>query len=191
MARAALQAYGVRGERLLAELTADPTEVLAQVERLQDELERDAVANPAGWLVQAIRDRYRLSAGSIMQGIQALLPFSGDNEQDARPHDERTRNTADTDDRANEGGEVMTSHGTAWDSIRAELRVELTPENYQRWFAPTVALSYVGTRLTVGVPDPFHQQWLDRRLRAIVERVATRVLGDTAVEFVVARRASA
>jgi len=191
IARAALQAYGVRGERLLAELTADPGEVLAQVERLQDELERDAVANPAGWLVQAIRDRYRLSAGPIMQGMKAPLPFSGDDGQDARPHDDLARNTAGTDDTATEGGEVMTSHGTAWDSIRAELRVELTAENYERWFAPTVALSYVGTRLTIGVPDAFDQQWLDRRLRATVERVVARVLGDTSVEFVVADRAIA
>jgi len=191
MARAALHAYGVRGERLLAELTADPSEALAQVERLQDELERDAVANPAGWLVQAIRDRYRLSAGPTTHVMQALLPFTGDDGQDVRSHDDRVQNTADMDDTANEGEEVMTPEETAWASICAELRVELTPENYQRWFAPTVALSYVGTRLTVGVPDPFHQQWLDRRLRAIVERVAARVLGDTVVEFVVADHASA
>jgi len=191
MARAALQAYGVRGERLLAELTVDPGEVLAQVERLQDELERATVANPAGWLVQAIRDRYRLSASPTMQGMKAPLPFSGDDGQDVRSHDDLARNTAGTDDTATEGGEVMTSHGTAWDSIRAELRVELTAENYERWFAPTVALSYVGTRLTIGVPDAFDQQWLDRRLRATVERVVARVLGDTSVEFVVAGRAIA
>ncbi len=191
MARAALQAYGVRGERLLAELTANSNEVLAQVERLQDELERDAVANPAGWLVQAIRDRYRLSTNPTMQGTQTPLPFPSDDGQDVRSHDDRAQNTAGTDDTANAGGDAMTLEGTAWASICAELRVELTPENYERWFVPTIALSYVGTRLTVGVPDPFHQQWLDRRLRAIVERVTARVLGDTAVEFVVGDHASA
>lgn len=73
----------------------------------------------------------------------------------------------------------------AWRSICAELRGELTPENYARWFMPTAALALDAERLIVGVPDAFHLQWLDRRLRCAIERAATRALAGVAVAFVV------
>ncbi len=172
-ARAALQAHGIRNERLLAELAADPGEVLAQIDRLQQEVARGAVANPAGWLVEAIRGRYRLIDQSDQDGTAGT-------EQDV-------------------GGAILARHsdsavpatpeGRAWARVCAELRGELTPENYGRWFAPAVAQGYSGDRLTVGVPDAFHLQWLDRRLRGTIERAAARVLGDVTIAFVVAGRA--
>lgn len=72
----------------------------------------------------------------------------------------------------------------AWRSVCAELRGELSPENYARWFTSTAALALDGGRLIVGVPDAFHLQWLDRRLRGVVERAAARVLAGVAVAFV-------
>lgn len=79
----------------------------------------------------------------------------------------------------------------AWTMVCAELRAELTPENYRRWFVPTVAVALKDDHLTVGVPDAFHLQWLDRRLRGTIERAARRVLGDTVIVFALAGRASA
>lgn len=181
MARAALQAHGIRNERLLSELTADPAEVVMQIERLQDELARKAVANPAGWLVEAIRGRYR-------PGEEGLDGVVGAAEAD-RASDAASHPGGDAASH-HEGGTADTSpQGQAWRSVCAELRGELTPENYGRWFAPAVAQSFSGNRLTVGVPDAFHLQWLDRRLRGAVERAAARVLGDVTITFVVSGRA--
>ena len=172
MARTALQAHGIRNERLLTELTSDPGEVLAQIERLRQEVARGAVANPAGWLVEAIRGRYRPAdqdddAPAIAGTGAALQDGSG---------------AAGAPDGGITGA---TPEGRAWARVCAELRDELTPENYGRWFAPAVAQAYSGDRLTVGVPDAFHLQWLDRRLRNTIERAAARVLGDVTIAFVV------
>jgi len=77
----------------------------------------------------------------------------------------------------------------AWGQVRAEIARDVTPENYARWFAPTRQLAQAGDVLTVAItgaetPD-FHQQWLDRRLRGLIERCAARVRPGLQVRFVV------
>ncbi len=57
-----------------------------------------------------------------------------------------------------------------WRATLEELRAELTPENYARWFATTRAVGAEGIMLRVAVADAFHQQWLDRQLRGAIER---------------------
>jgi len=77
----------------------------------------------------------------------------------------------------------------AWGQVRAEIAREVTPENYARWFAPTQQLADAGDTLTVaitGAETPaFHQQWLDRRLRGLIERCAARVRPGLQLAFVV------
>ncbi len=77
----------------------------------------------------------------------------------------------------------------AWGEIRAEIAQEVTRENYARWFLPTRQLDQAGDVLTVaitGAETPaLHQQWLDRRLRGLIERCAARVRPGLQVRFVV------
>jgi hypothetical protein len=77
----------------------------------------------------------------------------------------------------------------AWGQVRAEIAREVTPENYARWFLPTRQLDQAGDVLTVaitGAETPaFHQQWLDRRLRGLIERCAARVWPGLQLAFVV------
>lgn len=177
MARAALQAHGIRNERLLAELTADPGEALAQIERLREEVARGVVGNPAGWLVEAIRGRYRPAdeaEAETPERTDAGVTATSQLGKSSAPRAE---------------GAASSPEDRAWARVCAELHGDITPENYRRWFAPAVAQEYTGDRLTVGVPDAFHLQWLDRRLRGAIERAAARVLGDVAIAFVVAGRA--
>jgi hypothetical protein len=77
----------------------------------------------------------------------------------------------------------------AWGQVRTEIAREVTLENYARWFAPTRQIADAGDTLTVAItgaeaPD-FHQQWLDRRLRGLIERCAARVRPGLQVRFVV------
>jgi len=73
----------------------------------------------------------------------------------------------------------------AWGQVRAELAEVITAENYARWFAPTHQLQCSDGAITVGVPDAFHLQWLDQRLRSKIEAASARVLDGTRVLFVV------
>ncbi len=76
-----------------------------------------------------------------------------------------------------------------WSTALRDLRGEMTPENYARWFEPTRAARRdhpePGVLLEVAVPDAFHQQWLDRRLRGAIERALGRVAPDIRVAFTI------
>ncbi len=76
-----------------------------------------------------------------------------------------------------------------WSRVLAELSADMLRENYVRWFGPTRVIGDDGTLLRISVPDAFHQQWLDRRLRPVVERALARVAVGVRVEFVAAAAA--
>jgi len=90
-------------------------------------------------------------------------------------------------DREREHGGLAASSSDAnptWSRVLAELTTDMLRENYARWFGPTRVISDDGTLLRISVPDVFHQQWLDRRLRPIVERALARVAVGMRIEFV-------
>jgi len=75
----------------------------------------------------------------------------------------------DADDRP-----APTAAESLWRAVRAEVRLDLTPENYAAWFAPTHARALDGDVLRVVAPTPFHRQWLEQKLRGCVERALGR-----------------
>ncbi len=70
-----------------------------------------------------------------------------------------------------------------WRAVLGEVRRDVTPENYATWFVPTRALALDGDVLRVGVPTPFHAQWLEHKLRGCVDR-AVRHTGRGEVRIV-------
>ena len=62
-----------------------------------------------------------------------------------------------------------------WQAVRGEVRQDMTVENYVAWFVPTRAIALEGEVLRVMAPTPFHQQWLEHKLRGCVERALRRV----------------
>jgi len=72
-----------------------------------------------------------------------------------------------------------------WEAVTAEARQLMTPENVARWFTTARQLAHVGDVLTVAVPDTFHRQWLDGRLRRSVDRCAASVQPGLQVRFIV------
>ena len=62
-----------------------------------------------------------------------------------------------------------------WDEVRDDLRQLMTPENFNQWFAPTVARGLIDGELCVQVPDSLHLGWLDQRLRPRVHEALARL----------------
>ncbi len=80
----------------------------------------------------------------------------------------------------------ITEEDPTWRGVLSELAVVLTPENFNRWFARTRALSHEGGRLRVAVPDPFDKAWLEAKLAGRVTAALARTDAPTAhVEYVV------
>ncbi len=70
-----------------------------------------------------------------------------------------------------------------WDHICREIAASVTPENYARWIKTTHQLAQEGELLTIAVEDEFHHQWLDRRLRDMIERCARPIQPGLAIRF--------
>jgi len=158
-AQAVLARFGVTEPRLVAELCASPAEVLRQAAALQDHLDAGhAIANPAGWLIEAVRGGYQ----SAPDTSPAPRP-----EQQRPPQPPPAPPT------------------NAWEAVKGELQATTTEANFQRWFASTVLLRGDEATLIVGAPSEHDRDWLEHRLRGAVERAATVALGaQPAISFV-------
>jgi len=65
---------------------------------------------------------------------------------------------------------ATTAAEVIWRAVLGEVRRDVTAANYAAWFTPTRALALEGSVLRIGVPTPFHGQWLEHKLRGCVDR---------------------
>ncbi len=62
-----------------------------------------------------------------------------------------------------------------WQQVLSEVQLQMTKATFDTWVAPTFPLSLDDDTLTIGVRNAYAQQWLENRLRGILERVVNRV----------------
>jgi chromosomal replication initiator protein len=63
-----------------------------------------------------------------------------------------------------------------WQQALAELQSTMPQRSYSTWLRDTHCLDFDGAVLTVGVPDPFHQEYLEKKVPALIG-TALRTLG--------------
>ena len=72
-----------------------------------------------------------------------------------------------------------------WQGVLGRLQLELNPHNYATWLKGTRALRMDGTSLVVEAKSAMTCEWLNQRLRVVVERAAAQSFPAlTAVQFV-------
>ena len=76
-----------------------------------------------------------------------------------------------------------------WETALGELEIEVNKPNFRTWLGETVGLSFQGSEFTVGVPNTFVAEFLEKNLRSLVEKVLTGVTtSEVKVHFRVAAR---
>ena len=74
----------------------------------------------------------------------------------------------------------------AWQSVLAQLQMDMARASYDTWVRDTRAISYENGTLTVAVPNAYARDWLESRLASTVNRHLVGVLNTSAsVSFVV------
>jgi chromosomal replication initiator protein len=74
----------------------------------------------------------------------------------------------------------------AWQAILGRLELEVTTHNFETWLRGTRPVRCDGTTLIVEARTSFNCDWLNQRLKVVVERAAAHVLNvETTVHFVV------
>ena len=63
-----------------------------------------------------------------------------------------------------------------WEAALGELQIQVNRPNYETWLRRTVALGHDDGKFTVGVPNTFVAEYLDRNQRSLIEKVLTGLL---------------
>ncbi len=76
----------------------------------------------------------------------------------------------------------------AWQSVLAQLQLDMAKASYDTWVRDTRPLSYENGTLTVAVPNAYARDWLESRLASTVSRLLIGIMNtNVAVCFVVAQ----
>jgi chromosomal replication initiator protein len=71
-----------------------------------------------------------------------------------------------------------------WEAALGALQLQVTKSNYQTWLKDTIGLSYKNDQFIVGVPNTFTVEWLEKRLRHLVKKTLSDIVGGPVeVEF--------
>jgi chromosomal replication initiator protein len=57
-----------------------------------------------------------------------------------------------------------------WETALGELQLQVSKQNYRTWLEKTVGLSYEDNTFTIGAPNTFTTEYLDKKLRSLVEK---------------------
>jgi len=76
----------------------------------------------------------------------------------------------------------------AWNSVLAQLQMDMPRASYDTWVRDTHPLSYENGIITVGVRNAYARDWLESRLSSIVSRLLIEILNsNVSVSFVVSQ----
>ena len=74
-----------------------------------------------------------------------------------------------------------------WETALGELQIEVSKVNFQTWFKKTSGLSFQDGKFTIGAPNTFVAEYLEKNQRSLIERVLAGILrSDVELEFRVA-----
>jgi len=57
-----------------------------------------------------------------------------------------------------------------WEAALGELQIQVNKPNYRTWLEKTVGLSYQDNQFTIGVPNTFVAEYLDKNQRSLIEK---------------------
>src|SRR4030042_7181328 len=57
-----------------------------------------------------------------------------------------------------------------WEIALGDLQVQVRKPNYRTWFSKTIGLSYQDNQFTVGVPNTFAAEYLEKNQRSLIEK---------------------
>jgi len=78
----------------------------------------------------------------------------------------------------------LRSASEIWETALGELQIQVSKPNYETWLKDTIGLSYHNNRFTVGVPNTFVGEWLNKHLRSLIARTLVGITNtDISVQF--------
>lgn len=71
-----------------------------------------------------------------------------------------------------------------WETALGKLQLQVSKPNYQTWFRRTTGLSYQDNKFTIGVPNIFVAEYLEKTKRPMIEKVLIDIVPGDEVKIV-------
>lgn len=131
-----------------------------------------------------------------MDRIEAVIRPSAQNEQticpkrtdgSAQNEQTNTRDFQENDCReSEETPEETTEIAVLWKTAKQELVLQMTRQTFDQWLRPAELVGLENGQAVIGVASTYAVDWLSHRLRPVIERTLTRLLGrEISADFVV------
>ena len=65
-----------------------------------------------------------------------------------------------------------------WSAVLGELQLQLPSSAFATWLRDTVGLAFADGKLVVSVPNAFTSEWLEQRAYQLVQRTASKIVGQ-------------
>ncbi len=83
----------------------------------------------------------------------------------------------------------LTSAKDIWETALGELQIQITRPNYDTWLKETVGIKYQDDLFVIGAPNTFVAEWLENRLRSLIKRTLSGIIGKKVdIQFVIQSR---
>ncbi len=170
----ALRAVGI-ADPVAADLAgkASPKRIRAAVTYAR----KKAELNPAGFVIAAIRDGFRLPSWAFAG------PAAGRPHRTPEPKGEQVRHTDQVFDRAAvQSAAAASPHRATWEKMDAWLKGYALPANYDAYFAPLVLDDVQPGRILLRAPTAFLAEWVGEHFTHLLTAAAEAAgLGSVAV----------
>jgi chromosomal replication initiator protein len=71
-----------------------------------------------------------------------------------------------------------------WDAALGELQLQVSKTNYKTWLEKTLGVSFVDNRFTIGVPNTFVAEYLEKNQRSLIEKTLIGIIRhEVSVDF--------
>jgi len=70
----------------------------------------------------------------------------------------------------------LRSASEIWETALGELQIQVSKPNYETWLKDTTGLSYLNNCFTVGVPNTFVGEWLNKHLRSLITKTLVGII---------------
>ncbi len=65
----------------------------------------------------------------------------------------------------------------AWEVARSQLRLQMTKSTYDTWVRDTTCVAYEDNNFIIAAPNAYAKDWLAKRLRPLIKRTLTSIVG--------------
>lgn len=81
--------------------------------------------------------------------------------------------------KSNLAEDIFYSHEELWSRTQNVLKDTINPRSFQTWFAPIKSIDLTDSKIVLGVPNKFFQEWIDNHYSKVLRNALAQISGNS------------